>query len=450
MSDRAVLYLRQSLDRSGEALAVDRQRRDCKKLAKARGLRVVAEYVDNDVSASSRKPRPAYNRMLADVEAGAVDVVLCWHLDRLTRKLSDLEHLIELAERTGVKVMTYTGDVDLGTDSGRLVGRILASVARGEVERKSARQVAAARQRADRGIPSRSAYGYTADGLAVVKSEAKVIKALYARVLAGESLVSITRWLNDTGVQGPRGGAWHRVSVRGVLMRPRYAGIATYRGQEVGPGTWPPIVDEATLRAAQALLADPRRRLNKVGSARKYLGTGLYRCGQCEVPVRTTGATATSVYWCGHKGCPTRTVRFTDEYVEQVLAERLRRPDVAGLLARDEADRAEPLRAKAATLRLRLEQVTDDYAAGLLDGAQLHRASDRIRADLDDVEVELAAIGRATGLGPVLAAPDPAAAFLAAPLGVRRAVLDTLAVVRLRRGRPAVFDHDTIDFDWKV
>jgi site-specific DNA recombinase len=73
--------LRQSLDKTGEGLAVDRQRQDCEKEATHRGWQVVGTYVDNVVSASSRKPRPAYERMLEEVRAGSVDAVLVWDLD---------------------------------------------------------------------------------------------------------------------------------------------------------------------------------------------------------------------------------------------------------------------------------------------------------------------------------------------------------------------------------
>jgi hypothetical protein len=64
--------------------------------------------------------------------------VIVWAVDRLVRRLPDLEDLIDRFERTGVKLVTVSGEMDLSTDQGRLVARILASVARGEVERKGA------------------------------------------------------------------------------------------------------------------------------------------------------------------------------------------------------------------------------------------------------------------------------------------------------------------------
>src|SRR3954454_22017104 len=108
---RALVYTRQSLDRTGEKAAVDRQREDCRKLCAERGWDIVHEFTDNDVSASSSKPRPDYLRMLAAVDRGEAEVLVAWHVDRLTRKLTDLENLIELAQRTGLRIATVTGDL---------------------------------------------------------------------------------------------------------------------------------------------------------------------------------------------------------------------------------------------------------------------------------------------------------------------------------------------------
>src|SRR5690349_3947047 len=127
---QAFIYVRQSMDRTGEGAAVARQQEDCLKLCKERGYEVARIWTENDTSASSSKPRLVYSAMLEAVNRGGVDVLVAWHVDRLTRKLTELEDLIELGQRTGLRIATVTGDVDLSTDAGRLVGRILASVAR--------------------------------------------------------------------------------------------------------------------------------------------------------------------------------------------------------------------------------------------------------------------------------------------------------------------------------
>jgi len=148
------MYLRVSLDATGEHLAVDRQRADCLRIIRERGWTLTQEYVDNSVSASKRTVRrPSYDRMVQDYDAGLFDALVCWDLDRLTRQPRQLEDWIERAEERGLVITTANGEADLSTDGGRMYARIKASVARSEVERKSARQKAANAQRARMGRP---------------------------------------------------------------------------------------------------------------------------------------------------------------------------------------------------------------------------------------------------------------------------------------------------------
>src|SRR5215207_9148101 len=173
---RSGVYLRQSRDRDGTGLAVARQRKDCLKLCTDRGWEPI-EYVDNDRSAFGAKKRPAYERMLADVEAGKLAAIVVWDLDRLHRRPVELEHFIELADRHGLALATVSGDTDLGTDSGRLFARVKGAVARSEGERKSARQKRAALQAAQLGKPHSSSrpFGYERDGMTIRADEAEAL-----------------------------------------------------------------------------------------------------------------------------------------------------------------------------------------------------------------------------------------------------------------------------------
>jgi DNA invertase Pin-like site-specific DNA recombinase len=146
----AAVYLRQSVDRYGDELAISRQREDCLKLCDGRGWSP-HEYLDNDTSATKGR-RPAYERMLDDIRAGDIGAVVVWDLDRLHRRPMELEHFIDLADEKHVALASVGGDADLSTDNGRLFARIKGAVARAEIERKSARMKRAARQRAEAGI----------------------------------------------------------------------------------------------------------------------------------------------------------------------------------------------------------------------------------------------------------------------------------------------------------
>jgi site-specific DNA recombinase len=451
---RAFVYTRQSLDRNGTGAAVERQREDCQKLCAERGWTIVREFTDNDVSASSSKPRPAYVAMLAAVERGECEVICSWAIDRLTRKLTELETLIDVTARTGVRIATVSGDLDLSTDAGRLVGRILASVARGEVERKGSRQSRAMQQAAEAGKPSGGprAFGYEPDLMTVRPGEADLIRAAYADLLAGGSLRAIaTDWTNS-GVRTVFGNPWSATSVRRMLANPRYSAQRSYRGSIVGKAQWPAIIDQDTWEAAHALLSLPERRVHDVPRVRRYLLPNLARCGVCGDPVRT-GRTqhSTRTYRCERMHL-SRSAEPVDSYVVAVVLERLSRPDAVGLLTDTNAPDLAVYRERSQAIRERLDDLATALADGLLTLGAVRKSSDRLRSELARCEAELAALSRGDVLAPLVNSADPAVIWSALDLDRKRSVIDTLMVIVLDspgRGR-SVFDPDTVRIEWRA
>src|SRR5690242_5166576 len=166
MVERAGIYARISSDREGDNLAVSRQLADCESLAARRGWSVVERYVDADISAYSGKLRPEYQRMLEDIEAGAIAAVVVCHADRLHRHPRELEDFIALCERTQTKMATVSGDLDLSTHEGQLMARITGAVARKESDDKSRRIQRKHEELAAAGKPSGGGtrpYGYETD-----------------------------------------------------------------------------------------------------------------------------------------------------------------------------------------------------------------------------------------------------------------------------------------------
>ncbi|MHC1559891.1 recombinase family protein [Actinomycetospora sp. C-140] len=444
----AALYLRVSLDATGEQLAVSRQREDCRRIAAERGWAIVEEYVDNSVSASKAGvKRPAYDRMVADYAAGRFAALVCWDLDRLTRQPRQLEDWIDAAEQRGLLLTTANGEADLSTDGGRLFARIKASVARAEVERKSARQKAAAAQRAEHGRAPRGVRltGYTVAG-EIVPDEAEVVAQVFARFVAGDSLRGIAAWLPSVAPTR-NGRVWNPSTVRTILVNPRYAGRAVYRGRTTGKrGDWEAIVDDATFDAAQEILSDPRRIANRKGTDRRYLGSSIYRCGVCAQTVRSHSGNR---YRCPEGGHITRMAPSIDAFVRGVIRERLSRPDVSDLLTEPDNGEAVELAQEVAELRGRLVQVEADYDADLIDGRRYAVKTEKLRAQLAAAE---SARGRAlgnAGLMSVMGASNPALAFDDAPLGVQRAILEVLvSVTLLPAKRGYKFDTSSISIAW--
>lgn len=384
------MYLRQSLDRSGDAVAVARQRQDCQKLCADKGWTPV-EYVDNDTSASSGKKRPSYERMLTDIRDGRVGAVVAWDLDRLHRRPIELEAFMTVADERRLALATVSGDVDLSTAQGRLVARLKGSVAAHEIEHKRARQLRAARQKAEAGEPQWvRAFGYDGDTRQPDPVHAPLVRQAYAAVLAGGSITDVARTWNAEGALTANGKPWTAPLVSQFLRKPRNAGLRDHNGEIVGKGTWPGLVDEDTWRAVQSVLDAPGRAPGRK-TVRKHLLTGVLKCGRNGCDGHLSGMQIRDskqiTYAC--KGCRGVSVRaaHVEPLVFGFVAGRLARPDAVDLLKAEHDDiETEALRTEANALRARLDEVADERADGLLTGQQAHRATERIQEKLADVE----------------------------------------------------------------
>ncbi|MFE4079250.1 recombinase family protein [Paenarthrobacter sp. YIM B13468] len=153
---RAAIYLRISQDRENTRLGVDRHREDAEALLAARRWLSVGVYEDNDISGQGPKKRPAFKRLLGDIESGLIDVVIAQEWPRLERNRADGVRIIETAQRHNVLLTFAKGsDIDCTTAAGRLSADMFSAIARNEIEVKAERQSRAQRQRAEQGRPPR-------------------------------------------------------------------------------------------------------------------------------------------------------------------------------------------------------------------------------------------------------------------------------------------------------
>lgn len=462
---KAALYLRQSQDRDNTGYGIERQREDCERLAAARGWTVAAEFVDNDVSALSRKPRPQFNAMMSRVDAGEFDVVMARHMDRLLRRLSEFESVLERCQKTNTAIVTAADGVDTSTDGGRLVARILSSVAQGEVERKSARQRSAAIQAAKQGrwVGGRRAFGYEKDGVTVREAEAAIIKQGYADVLAGESLAEIARRWNAAGFITGQGKRWSRVGVKDVLTNPRNCGLRRYRSAEdrpairqnpelgiVGQANWPAIVDESTWRAAVRILCDPKR--CRPANGGKGLLTGVAVCGVCGETVHRGGATpGVPMYRCRSGRHVGRRAEMIDQYVTAVTLAFLKSPKAKEVWTAEVPDAAEFM-AEADTLRRELDALDEDRTAGRIDRVRWAAMNDRVLTRLTEIEAQMAAAGRNSALGRLVSADDTEAVWDELSIAERRGVIAALMTpaVELVGAGVRTFRPESVTIRWKV
>jgi DNA invertase Pin-like site-specific DNA recombinase len=415
----AVGYARISRDDTVEGRGVARQTEDIAAVCERHGWQLTEVLSDNDISASrySRKPRPGFRRLLELIDAGSVDRAVVYDVDRLLRQPTELEQLIDLAERNGgFEIHSVTGELDLRTASGRFVARVLVSKAAMESDDLSRRLRRASDQRAAEGRPHGArAFGYEADGMTIREAEAALFREAAADVLVGTSLNEIARRWNRLGVLTPqRSKLWNGTVVKAVLTNPRHAGLRVHRGEVIGPAAWPAVIDREKHDRLVALLTAPRPRK----PPRRTAFTGLIRDAVSGLPLDRDIVRGRPCYR-GHNrpgreaggvtvsAAPLETLivegLFTaveDGRLAQVVAEQRRRKRAAPDLATIEADlrglaedhghgrisRAEwlaaraPLEQRLAAARRTLDQ---NAAASALDDVDVN-----LRARWPDLDVD--------------------------------------------------------------
>jgi site-specific DNA recombinase len=460
---RAMIYTRISDDQTGRGLGVARQLEDCKALAERHGWAVVNHFDDNDISAYSGKRRPGFEAMLDAMKAGEFDALLCWHTDRLYRTMRDLERVIEIADAKRIEIRTVQGGtLDLSTSAGRMVARILGSVARQESEHSSERRKRANAQRAAAGqwSTTRRPFGYTRTG-EPVEPEAAAIKMAVHDVLAGKSVRQVAREWNAAGLQ-TTGTAkeWRSPMVRRVLVNPRCAALVVHQGKTVGPGDWTPIIDEDTHHGIVAYLNDPLR-VRKTGFERRYQGSGVYLCGVCGSPLQSYSASGGKkrAYRCPNASHVRRQSEALDKHVDDFVLGRLSMPDaveLANALANpgSAVDVAE-LHAQKSALQARQEELAALFAEGSISAPQLKRGTAELSIAVDSLDRQLAAATQGNPAAELVGAAGNLAQLRKrwAKLSpdIRGKIIDQLVIVTVNRSPRGLrrFDPNFVRVDWK-
>jgi site-specific DNA recombinase len=423
----AGIYARLSKNRRGLSDNVEIQITEGQGYADEKSWPVVGVYSDDDISASkfSTKPRPDYERLITDIEAGLVEVVICTEIPRLYRRIEELLELIRMASRTRLRGIWTTDDIgyDLSTPEG--IHAAIAAVNNAALEsaklseRIKRKKAARARQGMASGGPR--SYGYTADGLELVPEEVAVLVEAKDRYLAGETIRDIVKDYYKRGLRGTAGQPWRVENFQRLLFHKRYTGVRVHNGAEY-PAVWPTIF---TREEWERMDARRRTRAAKwpgrgrmVG--RQYLLTGLVYCGQCGAYMVGSRRKLPNGEWQRRYRC-----RKYDNYnqivgcgklfrgadpLEALITEavlyRFETPQIAVAFAEpEEADKTDELVIAYQEAKDNLDQMIADYASRLLSREQFVLAKGVAESQVDAAREALAAYQRRNA-NIALPAPD--------------------------------------------
>ncbi len=350
---RCAIYTRKSTDEGLERdfNSLDNQREAAEAfIASQRGegwTTLSDRYEDGGFSGANME-RPALKRLVADIEAGKLDCVVVYKLDRLSRSVRDYLNFLAYLEMHGVDFVSVTQQFNTATPLGRMTLKqllLFAEFERDLIAERTRDKMHAARKRGKwtGGMPPLG-YDIAPEGgrLVVNREEAEQVRVIFELHVEKQSLVAVAQELNRRGWgrkswttrEGkPRQGRpWDRVTLHRLLTDPLYAGLQKL-GDETFPGEQPAIVPRGLFEKVQRLMAENRRtrgaeHRNRHGA----LLRGLLTCAACgtamaHAPVKKDGRLY-RYYRClssmrnGASSCPSRSI--SANRVEAFVVDRIR------------------------------------------------------------------------------------------------------------------------------
>ncbi len=282
---RCAVYTRKSTEDGleKEFNSLDAQYEACSAYAlsqKHEGWLLLPDRYDDGGFSGGNMERPGLKRLLADVAAGKVDIILVYKIDRLTRSLADFAKIVDVLDTAKASFVSITQSFNTTTSMGRLTLNMLLSFAQfeREVTGERIRDKIAASKRKGMWMGGPLPLGYDVENrrLIINPKEAKLVREIYNLYLTLGSVVELADALNAQGYKtkvqirasGPhRGGcAFQRGTLYHLLSNPIYRGQIVHKG-EVFPGEHEAIVPEDLWQAAQDKL-----KANASGTSRRLRG----------------------------------------------------------------------------------------------------------------------------------------------------------------------------------
>ena len=230
---RAAIYVRVSTDeQAAEGYSIDAQKMILEDYCIAEGWDVTEVYVDDGFSGRNTK-RPAYRRMMAEIDSW--DVMLVIKMDRIHRNSRNFMNMMEELNSKGKMFVSSSEALDTTNALGRFVVDMIQRIAQLESEQIGERTYVGMREKAETLETSESykktmgftpPFGYRiVDGsLKADAEEIDVVRSIFEEYLSGSSMDSICYNLNRSGTLTRRGNPWNKYNLRNILHNPVYAG----------------------------------------------------------------------------------------------------------------------------------------------------------------------------------------------------------------------------------
>ena len=316
---RCVLYPRVSTEMQVDGYSLEGQKNMLTRFADREEMIVVDTYEDAGKSGKSIEGRPAFQKMLRDIEDGLdIDYILVYKLSRFGRNAADILNSLELVQSYGVNLICIEEGIDSSQTSGKLLISVLSAVAEIERENIIEQTMNGRREKARQGgwNGGFAPYGYTLEDnkLMIEETEAVAIRKIFELYTSSEiGLGGIANQLNLQGIRKiPRQNGtledWTGHFIKLILDNPVYCGKIAYgrRTKEKVKGTkndyqmkrnddyiltegqHKGIVSEEVWEKAHAKrLRTGVKQPSKIGRDRVHLLSGLLKCPVCGSPMYT-------------------------------------------------------------------------------------------------------------------------------------------------------------------
>jgi site-specific DNA recombinase len=306
---RCAVYTRKSTEEGleQEFNSLDAQRDSAEAFIKSQkqaGWVCLPRHYDDGGFTGGNLDRPALKRLLEDIDAGGIDCVIVYKVDRLSRSLLDFAKIMESFEKRHIAFVSVTQQFNTATSMGRLVLNVLLSFAQFEREIISERtrdKIAAARRKG-KWVGGHPLLGYDIDPhgfkLVVNKEEAQRVTAIFQLYLKHQGLIPVVQelekrgWLNkrwQTRKGHIRGGQrFTKSSLHHLLTNPVYLGKVKYK-KELYTGEHRPIISANLWQQVQ----DRLRQQSPGTISRTDSGAllkGILRCKPCGFAMTPTFA----------------------------------------------------------------------------------------------------------------------------------------------------------------